>query len=480
VGPPTSTKTIDTLAFAIPYAIGHPAFSAEVLGTLSYPAGQTPCFENDQGCYVFDCDFKGATFVFLWIDDHLVCQKGAYIPKPNTFDGSDGAPLRALSRKEVTVRLQLFYNPETKAKLEKAALLAAPAVNNCSAAFAPNVGCDGNDIPGGKALKTSNKDQCCAACLANPHCSVVTWNGPDGPFHDGGCNLKYSGTCKKARQGQYFARLRPDQPKPPPPSPAPTPAATAATVSVKWGVGNKKGTAPSSFAPLPSSILSPTISDAEAKRISAQTRVTTGWGCWANSVLDIVLLPEGARLTVGLCEISTGKCILSTRPSDTATMRVAEHAYDKSFVRMFLTFQRVNVSISFSAGGGGGGGGGGGDSVAAEDPQLALNLALEPQSSPGQPACGGNCSDYAVVLMGDFAWERAGAVAVEPGAMTFTGAGLRKVRPSLCCRSPHHTYFLPSRSPAPLSPLTPHSPLPSSTLLPPYCPPPSVPSLHAR
>lgn len=68
-------------------------------------------------------------------------------------------------------------------------------------------------------------------------------------------------------------------------------------------------------------------------REELQRNLTDGWGTWANSVLDIVLMPEAARLTVGLCQISTGKCITATRPSDTDTMRVAEHAYDKSYVR---------------------------------------------------------------------------------------------------------------------------------------------------
>lgn len=75
-------------------------------------------------------------------------------------------------------------------------------------------------------------------------------------------------------------------------------------------------------------------------REELQRNLTDGWGTWANSVLDIVLMPEAARLTVGLCQISTGQCITATRPSDTDTMRVAEHAYDKSYVRVarFILF----------------------------------------------------------------------------------------------------------------------------------------------
>jgi hypothetical protein len=81
-------------------------------------------------------------------------------------------------------------------------------------------------------------------------------------------------------------------------------------------------------------------------------------------------------------------------------MRVAEHAYDKSFARMFLRFKQANVSISFSAGAGSFG-------------SSALSVGVEPMSNATHKACGGNCSDYALVVMGSYAWERAGSVAVD-------------------------------------------------------------------
>jgi hypothetical protein len=55
-------------------------------------------------------------------------------------------------------------------------------------------------------------------------------------------------------------------------------------------------------------------------------------------------------------------------------MRVAEHAYDKSYVRMFLSYQNANVSIAFSAGTGAGAGG-------AEE--AAITLGVEPMGRPG-------------------------------------------------------------------------------------------------
>ena len=45
------------------------------------------------------------------ITDHLVCQAGAYTPHPNTFDGSEGNPLRVLRKRAVAVRLRVFFSP---------------------------------------------------------------------------------------------------------------------------------------------------------------------------------------------------------------------------------------------------------------------------------------------------------------------------------------------------------------------------------
>jgi hypothetical protein len=93
--------------------------------------------------HVFDCSFEGATFAFLWIDDHQVCQKGVYEPKPNTFDGSSGNPLRALQRKKVSVRLHIYYNPH----FPSAEQSRDRQDGNCTAAsFVKDTDCQGDDI----------------------------------------------------------------------------------------------------------------------------------------------------------------------------------------------------------------------------------------------------------------------------------------------------------------------------------------------
>ena len=178
--------------------------------------------------------------------------------------------------------------------------------------------------------------------------------------------------------------------------------------------------------PIAPSILAPALVPSEETRVALQQNLTNGWGTWANSVLDLVLMPEGARITIGLCQLSTGKCISSTRPSDTDTMRVAEHAYDKSFVRMFLTFQSANVSIEFSSGSG--------------DDASDLDVALTPLNCDDdgradrllperreEVVAGGptvNCSDFAVTLLPSWAWARAGSWETASGSLTATAAGL--------------------------------------------------------
>ena len=86
-------------------------FSVEITGSLTYPSSAKPCFENDHGCFTFNCSFGAASYGFLWFDDHLVCQNGAYVLHPDSFDGSAGNPLRVLSKKEITVRLQAYLDP---------------------------------------------------------------------------------------------------------------------------------------------------------------------------------------------------------------------------------------------------------------------------------------------------------------------------------------------------------------------------------
>ena len=81
-------------------------------------------------------------------------------------------------------------------------------------------------------------------------------------------------------------------------------------------------------------------------------------------------------------------------------MRVAEHAYDKSFVRMFVAAPGGgNVSISFGA----------------KLPGDGLDVLVHPEGGACGGGAGNNCSDLAVVFMDDFAWARSGTVAGPAG-----------------------------------------------------------------
>lgn len=86
---------IPTLDFTLPGVVS----SAEVLGTVTL---------TKRGNYTFFCAFEGVTFAFLWIDDHLLCQVGAYGttlgPAPNTDN-----PFTVLTdQTSLHVRMQVF------------------------------------------------------------------------------------------------------------------------------------------------------------------------------------------------------------------------------------------------------------------------------------------------------------------------------------------------------------------------------------
>jgi len=91
---------------------------------------------------------------------------------------------------------------------------------------------------------------------------------------------------------------------------------------------------------------------------------------------------------VSLCRLSTLACTSAGRPSDTGLVRVVEHAYNRSFVRMYVSPSGLaNISMSYSA-------------APQPDGSAPLQLLLETVGACPQD----NCSDVAVVLTGSFAW----------------------------------------------------------------------------
>jgi hypothetical protein len=80
--------------------------SAEVIGTLTLRSGSS---------YSFYCSFGSATIAFLWIDDHLVCQIGAYMqanislaPAQPTLNWGQDNPFTVLRRTALPVRLHVY------------------------------------------------------------------------------------------------------------------------------------------------------------------------------------------------------------------------------------------------------------------------------------------------------------------------------------------------------------------------------------
>ena len=210
-GQPIQSSVVDGFDQQVPVHPGGSAFSVELVGTLTYPQAK-PCFENDKGCYTFNCSFGAASYGFLWFDDHLVCQAGAYVLHPDSFDGSAGNPLRVLSKQAVVVRLQAYFDPDAaamdvldsrRAAIEANALelrrveSGAPSV--CNSSWHEGDDFDGHDY---HAQKTQTCAECGALCESDPNCAAVVWNAPGGMWGDKNCNMKFAAPSKPWKTNQ--------------------------------------------------------------------------------------------------------------------------------------------------------------------------------------------------------------------------------------------------------------------------------------
>ena len=164
----------------------------------------------------------------------------------------------------------------------------------------------------------------------------------------------------------------------------------------------------------------PGLPSAEATHDAFNRGLLQGWGLWhSNTVLDAVLLPEGAVVRAALCN-AAGDCLeealmdWQNGTADThAPLRLGLHAYDRSYAQLFAAHNGCNVSFTF----------GGGVSSSAE-----LVLLAEPVNSGGGD--GGStdaCEGFTLILAGDRAWFRANSItaSASAGTITFASAGLR-------------------------------------------------------
>jgi len=130
---PASTLTFPGLfRLAVP---SPPSFSAELTTQLSFP--RAPSW------YVFSCELDPCVRVaFVWVDDHLICSAGPYVPPPNSSDGSQANPIYyrlGSARRSAVVRAHFYVSSKTPPNLTF-------SLQWCEAA-APSAGCAPAPIP---------------------------------------------------------------------------------------------------------------------------------------------------------------------------------------------------------------------------------------------------------------------------------------------------------------------------------------------
>jgi len=105
--PPAALRTQSTLNNAsLPAPDAATPWSAELVGTLAFGDAEGDSF-------VISCDLGTSKAVLVWIDDHLVCQKGLYDIQPEDagrVDGSEFNPLIKLRRRAVVVRARFWLD----------------------------------------------------------------------------------------------------------------------------------------------------------------------------------------------------------------------------------------------------------------------------------------------------------------------------------------------------------------------------------
>jgi putative isomerase len=164
-----------------------------------------------------------------------------------------------------------------------------------------------------------------------------------------------------------------------------------ASVNVQWSplAEPTKHDAKLSYVDIPAAILTPVTSRLEEQRRSLQDSLKGGWNLWGYNLLGIVQLPQSHVLTMAVCQLSTGKCLNQTTIEDThAQIRVGPFATDASYFQLFVGYQGLNVSLSVAGGS-----------------QQNLSVLVEPVSCPQS-----NFSDYALVVLPRFQWDRTGVI----------------------------------------------------------------------
>eukprot|EP00966_Prymnesium_polylepis_P188131 4360210-Prymnesium_polylepis.1 len=167
------------------------------------------------------------------------------------------------------------------------------------------------------------------------------------------------------------------------------------SVHVRWRVCSGGDCSAVPLQEIPQTALTPRTPPLEQRRAQLQRSLVSGWGAWQpRNYLSLISLPDSARLSLMLCQLSSHACLTaSVGPDDKAAIvRPGLHALDRSYAQYYVGYRGFNTSVRWSGGAGG------------------LRVALQPVSCAVAPGIQ-NCSDFAVVLASDFAWWRSGTVA---------------------------------------------------------------------
>ena len=92
----------DTLTLAWPAASN--VASVEVSGQLVYPV---------DGAYSFSCAFDDLSVAFVWLNDHQICNSGAYNNSASSTDGTAVYPIYGRVGKPDVLRIQALPKPAT-------------------------------------------------------------------------------------------------------------------------------------------------------------------------------------------------------------------------------------------------------------------------------------------------------------------------------------------------------------------------------
>jgi hypothetical protein len=196
-----------------------------------------------------------------------------------------------------------------------------------------------------------------------------------------------------------------------------------ASLAVLWQRVSDSGPITGSLQPVPPGVLLAAVPPEQTARLAMQANLSTGWGTWWRpSALAATLLPEGATLTLGLCQLSTGLCIDPTQkftpeqgrgpeePCDgvhcNATAWPGVHAWDRSYWQLYVGWQGLNVSLEWCGTNAGRGVG------PAQDLGMVATVIT------------GNATDFSLRVLGDFKYHRAGTVTVsQPRSSAESGMG---------------------------------------------------------